>query len=78
MTVDVSPTSPVITDGRLTHLTDWITAFHWLGRQPADLNHRGHLVRGLRGVLAHHVIFHWNRPGLPARSSTPCQHSRKR
>ena len=26
----------------------------------------GTLDRGLRDVLAHHVIFHWNRLGLPA------------
>ncbi|MGH3922345.1 MAG: methyltransferase, FxLD system, partial [Pseudonocardiaceae bacterium] len=26
---------------------------------------RGMLERGLRAVLAHHVIFHWNRLGLP-------------
>ncbi|WP_066938283.1 methyltransferase, FxLD system [Streptomyces sp. NBRC 110611] len=65
MTVDVSSTSRLVTGGRLAPLADWIATFDRLGQQLADLNHRGHLERGLRAVLAHHGIFHWNRLGLP-------------
>ncbi|MEW1700090.1 methyltransferase, FxLD system [Streptomyces sp. NPDC093249] len=64
MTVDVSPTSAPVKDGRLAHLADWIAAFDRAGRALADLNRHGHLRRGLRAILAHHVIFHWNRLGL--------------
>ncbi|GGZ98093.1 O-methyltransferase [Streptomyces subrutilus] len=43
----------------------WVTAFEVLGKALARLAHRGELTRGLRAVLAHHVIFHANRAGLP-------------
>ncbi|MCY0932100.1 methyltransferase, FxLD system [Streptomyces sp. H27-H1] len=45
----------------------WVGAFAGLGRTLADLARRGELTRGLRSVLAHHVIFHANRAGLPLR-----------
>lgn len=50
--------------GPLTSLADWFAAFHDAGRGLADLARRGALERGLRAVLAHHVIFHFNRIGL--------------
>jgi len=65
MTVDLGPHSSAVCDGRLAYLADWITTFAWAGRQLADLNRSGQLQRGLRAVLAHHLIFHWNRLGLP-------------
>jgi protein-L-isoaspartate(D-aspartate) O-methyltransferase len=65
MTVDVGPRSRAVAEGRLAHLTEWINTFEWAGRQLAYLSRRGRLKRGLRGVLAHHLIFHWNRLGLP-------------
>ncbi|QEV04912.1 methyltransferase, FxLD system [Streptomyces prasinus] len=66
MTVDVSTSSRSVADGRLAPLAEWIATFEWLGQQLADLNRQGHLERGLRAVIAHHGIFHWNRLGLPA------------
>lgn len=66
MTVDVSTTSASVTEGRLSPLAEWIATFEWFGQQLADLNRQGRLERGLRAVLAHHGIFHWNRLGLPA------------
>ncbi|WP_446040481.1 methyltransferase, FxLD system [Streptomyces sp. SID1121] len=42
----------------------WVNAFEGAGAALADLAHRGALTRGLRAVLAHHVIFHANRAGL--------------
>jgi protein-L-isoaspartate(D-aspartate) O-methyltransferase len=65
MTVDVSPTSTLVDGGPLDAIADWIRAFEQAGRQLAELARRGLLERGLRAVLAHHVIFHWNRLGLP-------------
>ncbi|MEU2875347.1 methyltransferase, FxLD system [Streptomyces sp. NPDC007070] len=43
---------------------EWVTAFERAGARLADLAARGALTRGLRAVLAHHVIFHANRAGL--------------
>jgi protein-L-isoaspartate(D-aspartate) O-methyltransferase len=64
MTVDISPGSRPLASGRLAALTEWLAAFHELGRTLADLNRTGQLQRGLRAVLAHHAIFHFNRLGL--------------
>ncbi|MFF0520727.1 thiopeptide-type bacteriocin biosynthesis protein [Actinomadura nitritigenes] len=44
----------------------WQDAFHTAGRRLAAASRDGRLDRGLRAVLAHVVIFHWNRLGLPA------------
>ncbi|WP_369197606.1 methyltransferase, FxLD system [Streptomyces djakartensis] len=42
----------------------WVAAFERTGAMLADLAARGTLTRGLRAVIAHHVIFHANRAGL--------------
>jgi protein-L-isoaspartate(D-aspartate) O-methyltransferase len=42
----------------------WITAFEEAGQALARLNRDGRLERGLRAVLAHHLIFHFNRAGI--------------
>lgn len=52
-------------DGPLHGHADWVRAFVRAGIALAVLNHEGLLRRGLRAVLAHHVIFHFNRTGLP-------------
>ncbi|HEU5023609.1 MAG TPA: thiopeptide-type bacteriocin biosynthesis protein [Spirillospora sp.] len=44
----------------------WHHAFHTAGRRLADAAHGGRLDRGLRALLTHVVIFHWNRLGLSA------------
>jgi thiopeptide-type bacteriocin biosynthesis protein len=43
----------------------WAAAYTAAGRELAHLAAAGQLHRGLRDVLAHHVIFAWNRAGLP-------------
>ncbi|MEU2428142.1 methyltransferase, FxLD system [Streptomyces sp. NPDC007861] len=43
---------------------EWVTAFELSGATLADLAARGALTRGLRSVIAHHVIFHANRACL--------------
>jgi thiopeptide-type bacteriocin biosynthesis protein len=47
---------------------EWMRAFSDVGNRLACAADRGGLTRGLRAVLAHVVIFHWNRLGLPATS----------
>ncbi|MGH3926514.1 MAG: thiopeptide-type bacteriocin biosynthesis protein, partial [Pseudonocardiaceae bacterium] len=66
MTVDASPASPLMQEnGPLTVLSDWAAAFAEAGQALGHLARNGTLSRGARAVLAHHVIFHWNRIGLP-------------
>jgi protein-L-isoaspartate(D-aspartate) O-methyltransferase len=43
-----------------------VTAFEDAGRKLAFLDAAGLLARGLRSVLAHHLIFAFNRAGVPA------------
>lgn len=47
-------------------LADWAAAFTTAGHDLAHLAGTGNLRRGLRDILAHHVIFAMNRIGLPA------------
>ena len=49
---------------------DWHTAFQHAGTTLSHLRETGRLTRGLRTVLALHVIFHWNRLGLPTSSQS--------
>jgi thiopeptide-type bacteriocin biosynthesis protein len=44
----------------------WLEAFRDAGRQLRAAAQAGELERGLRAVLAHVVIFHWNQLGLSA------------
>lgn len=43
----------------------WAAAYTAAASDLARLNKTGQLHRGIRDVLAHHVIFAWNRLGLP-------------
>lgn len=43
---------------------EWVTAFERAGAALVALACRGALTRGLRAVMAHHIIFHANRAGL--------------
>ncbi|MEW2066234.1 methyltransferase, FxLD system [Streptomyces sp. NPDC007346] len=51
-------------DGPLHGHGAWVTAFERTGATLAGLAKRGALTRGLRAVIAHHIIFHTNRAGL--------------
>ncbi|MFE7115121.1 thiopeptide-type bacteriocin biosynthesis protein [Streptomyces sp. NPDC057654] len=65
MTVDTSPASSLFDAGTpLAFAAPWIAAFDLAGRRLRDAMRSGTLERGLRAILAHHVIFHWNRLGL--------------
>lgn len=59
--------------GTLAHAQPWFAAMTDAGHALAV----GTLDRGLRDVLAHHVIFHWNRLGLPAATQATLAHSAK-
>ncbi|MBV6699403.1 methyltransferase, FxLD system [Kitasatospora aureofaciens] len=57
---------------RLTHggapladHTAWVDAFERAGQDLARLAREGLLTRGPRAVLAHHILFHANRAGMP-------------
>ena len=47
---------------------EWLAAFERAGDQLGHAAKQGNLGRGLRGILTHIVIFHWNRLGLSATS----------
>jgi len=51
--------------GPLAHAAGWARAYTDAGKELARLTDSGRLHRGLRDVLAHHVLFAWNRIGLP-------------
>ena len=59
--------SPLFADGGpAAFAVDWREAFEEAGRRFAAAAASGTLTRGLRAVLAHVLIFHWNRLGLSA------------
>ncbi|MFJ4676962.1 methyltransferase, FxLD system [Kitasatospora sp. NPDC088783] len=49
----------------LAHHGGWVHAFEQAGQDLARLARDGCLTRGVRAVLAHHLLFHANRAGLP-------------
>lgn len=62
---DTAPAGPLRRDGGpLHHITEWAEAFHCAGNALKEGLETGTLDRGIRRVLAYHVIFHWNRLGL--------------
>lgn len=65
MTIDTGPASTLVQSGPLRFAAGWMSAFDQAGHALSDLGREGLLTRGLRAVLAHHIIFHWNRLGLP-------------
>ncbi|GAA0981363.1 hypothetical protein GCM10009555_049350 [Acrocarpospora macrocephala] len=64
MTTDATCLCDPARDGPLSGYQAWLTAFAEAGQTLARLNRHGQLERGLRAVLAHHLIFHFNRAGL--------------
>ncbi|EMF52969.1 hypothetical protein SBD_6045 [Streptomyces bottropensis ATCC 25435] len=64
LTLDAGPT---LTDGPLVPLGNWVTGMERGGRTLADAARAGSLQLGLRGILARHVLFHWDRMGFTTR-----------
>lgn len=54
--------------GPVTHAAPWLAALHTAGDRLGHDAANGRLDRGLRAILTHVVIFHWNRLGLSATS----------
>jgi len=52
-------------DSPLTSAPTWPAAFEHAGQALARLAQQGGLTRGLRAVLAHHLLFSFNRLGIP-------------
>ncbi|MDQ0773006.1 thiopeptide-type bacteriocin biosynthesis protein [Streptomyces aurantiacus] len=63
--ISVSGEDVMHAGGALAHAAEWAGAYTDAGRELARLTDSGRLHRGLRDVLAHHVLFAWNRIGLP-------------
>jgi thiopeptide-type bacteriocin biosynthesis protein len=63
---DVADSELFTPGGPVAHATLWLAAFLTAGRQLGNDAAEGHLDRGLRAILTHVVIFHWNRFGLSA------------
>jgi thiopeptide-type bacteriocin biosynthesis protein len=73
---DTTPEGPLFTpDGPMGAQAAWGDAFQIAGRDLAQANRAGQLHRGLRDILSYHVIFHWNRLGLPARTQALLAHA---
>lgn len=78
LVADTSRGSPLTTgNGPLADQADWLEAFTDAGRRLAALAHTGVLERGVRAVLAHHILFHWNRLGLPSPAQALLAHTAK-
>ncbi|WIY05592.1 thiopeptide-type bacteriocin biosynthesis protein [Amycolatopsis mongoliensis] len=54
--------------GPVAHAAPWLAALHVGGERLGQDAAAGRLDRGLRAILTHVVIFHWNRFGLSATS----------
>ncbi|SBT40507.1 methyltransferase, FxLD system [Micromonospora narathiwatensis] len=70
MTADARSLTHPDSGGPLIGNGPWFDAFEAAGQALADLARHGRLRRGLRAVLAHHVIFHANRLGLSLRNQS--------
>lgn len=79
LSVDPGPHAPHFSaGGAFAGFARWAGAFQRGGATLASLNARGRLQRGLRGVLAHLVIFHWNRLGLAPSKQAVLSHAATR
>lgn len=64
ITTDIGPDTVLRRSG-LHHADQWFTAFEHAGQTLCTLANNGRVTRGLRAVITHHIIFHWNRVGIP-------------
>lgn len=52
---------------QLAPYTDWLAGMERNGQALAHAGNAGRLSLGTRGILARHVVFHWNRMGFTTR-----------
>ncbi|MFE5860213.1 thiopeptide-type bacteriocin biosynthesis protein [Streptomyces virginiae] len=76
--MNADPSPLLAPGGTLEPVAPWLDAFETAGRGLGKAAAAGTLERGLRHVLAHHVIFHWNRFGLNARAQALVAHAATR
>jgi thiopeptide-type bacteriocin biosynthesis protein len=73
---DARPTGALFgTDGPLAFAASWSAAFDHAGQALGAAADEAALKRGTRDILAHHVIFHWNRIGLPHKTQSILAHA---
>lgn len=71
MSADLASDGPLLSEiSPLPVTAEWAGAFRRAGQALGASARAGTLERGLRRVLAYHVIFHWNRLGLPLRTQS--------
>lgn len=69
LTADTRPLGTLLgLGGPLAYAAPWAAAFDNAGRALNAAAASGTLDRGVRAILAHHIIFHWNRLGLTGRT----------
>ncbi|MFI5495254.1 thiopeptide-type bacteriocin biosynthesis protein [Actinoplanes sp. NPDC051859] len=61
----VDPDSLTHAGAPLAAARAWLDAYTAAGAALGRLHHRAELTRGLREVITHHVVFTWNRRGIP-------------
>ncbi|WP_369776323.1 thiopeptide-type bacteriocin biosynthesis protein [Streptomyces sp. R33] len=76
--MNADPSPLLAPGGALEAVAPWLDAFETTGRALGEAATAGTLERGLRQVLAHHVIFHWNRFGLTPRTQALIAHAATR
>jgi len=78
LTIPVRADNPLFAPGGpVAHITPWLDAFIQAGQKLGEAATTGQLSRSLRTVLAHIVLFHWNRLGLPAQAQGILAHAAK-
>jgi thiopeptide-type bacteriocin biosynthesis protein len=76
LATDTTPASLLLApDGPLAAAATWTGAFRRAGEALATAASHSHLHRGLRDILAHLIIFHWNRIGLTANTQAILAHT---
>jgi thiopeptide-type bacteriocin biosynthesis protein len=71
LVADISPTGPFLRlERKARFAASWAEAFYAAGQILGVATRTGTLQRGLREILSYHVIFHWNRLGLTARTQS--------
>ncbi|GGK13436.1 hypothetical protein GCM10010124_02480 [Pilimelia terevasa] len=65
ITVDAGPASSLARCGPLAPIANWLVEFGQAGARLRTMTNHGSLGRGLRAVLSTHILFHWNRLGIP-------------
>ncbi len=78
LAIAVQPDMPLFAPaGPVAYAAAWLAAFIQAGQELGEAAATGRLDRGLRAILAHIVIFHWNRLGLSAQTQGILAHAAK-